>query len=259
MPGRYYREDERQPSQPVILTWPDFETMFGSAYNQGEHVSIVGPTGSGKTLLGLNLCKIIGARKGKDNRPSRVTVIQTKPRDDTLRMILPEKEWPLIKKWPPGYGQEHNVVWPRGGAPSARARRQRAVLLPLLDTIYTEGGQTVYIPEAAFFERPVAQGHGLGMSGTMEIFWSDARSNKLGVISDTQRPRQVTRLMWSEPSWLMIYMPDDEDDLKRVAEMSGRKHDVWNIVPHLGEHEFLCVRRQRHAGEREIYVSRVDA
>lgn len=257
MPGRMYSMDElRTPSQPVVLQWDDFVAMFGTGYNQGEHVAIEGPTGSGKTALGLCLCKIIGSRKAKDGRPSRVTVIQTKPRDDTLRQILPADEWPEIKRWPPGYGQEHVVIWPRGGKPSGRARRQQVVLLPLLDTIYVEGSQTVYIPEAAYFERNLP--HGMGMGGLMEQFWSDARSNKLGVIGDTQRPRQVTRLMWSEPSWLFIFQPDDEDDLRRVAELSGRKRDVWNIVPHLGEHEFLCVRRQRHKGEREIYVSKID-
>ena len=255
MPGRSY-VGEGEPDMPVVLAWPDFQAMFATAYNQGEHVAIAGPTGSGKTRLGLELCVVIGSRKGKDGRPSRVVVLQTKPRDDTLREVLSEDAWPIIKKWPPSYGQEHVIIWPRGGPPSKAARRQQVVFVPLLDTMYQEGGQTVYIPEAAYFERNLP--HGLGMGGTMEQFWSGARSNKLGVIADTQRPRQVTRLMWSEPSWLMIFQPDDEDDLKRVAELSGRKREVWTIVPRLGEHEFLCIRRQRHKGQREIYVSRVE-
>ena len=236
--------------------------MFQKSHKQGEHVAIVGPTGSGKTLLGLELCKVIGARRATDGRPSRVTVLQYKPRDDTLRQILPEKEWPIIDHWPPNYGQEHVIVWPRGFKPSEASRRQRAVFLPLLDTIYQEGGQTVYIPEAAHFERPLPapgkSGGGLGMGGTMEEFWSGARSLKISVISDTQRPRQVTRLMWSEPAWVMIFEPDDDDDLRRVAEMSGFKRDVFVAAHRLGEHEFLCVRRQRHAGQRVLYVSRVN-
>lgn len=259
MPGRPYTRaelEEAQTREPVVLHWPEFEQMFSDSHDQGEHVAIVGPTGSGKTLLGLKLCKVIGARRGDDNRPARVVVLQYKPRDDTVRKILPEEEWPIITKWPPHYGQEHCIVWVKGGPPSQAAKKQRQVFRPLLDEIYQEGGQAVYVPEAAHMERPLP--HGPGLSGTMEEFWSGARSNYLTLISDTQRPRAVTRLMWSEPAWVMIFPPDDEEDLKRVAELSGRKMDVYRFVPQLGEHEFFCIRRQRHAGEREIYVSRVD-
>lgn len=260
MPGRVYTTQElNEPSDPKVIPWPEFQAMFAKAHKQGEHVALVGPNGTGKTQLGLELCKIIGARQGKDGRPSRVTVLNFKPRDETVTRMQtegkPTNEWQTIKQWPPSFGQEHCVVWPRGGPPSNAAKRHRAVFIPLIDTIYAEGGQTVYIPEAAYFER--AQPAGLGMGGTMEQCWSTARSLKLTVISDTQRPRQVTRLMWSEPPWLIIFRVDDDDDLKRVAEMSGRKMDVWKVVPQLGGHEFLCVRRQRTrvSSAREIYVS----
>lgn len=225
------------------------------AHRQGEHIAIVGPTGSGKTLVGLELCKLIGSRKGKDRRPSRVTVLAYKPRDDTMRAILPEKEWPIIKKWPPAFGQEHCIVWVRGGAASQAARRQRAVFVPLIDTIYQEGGQTLYIPEAAHFERKPPDG--LGMSGQMTELWSSARSLKLTVISDTQRPRWVTNSMWTEPSWVIIFPPEDIEDLKRVAQLSGQYRGVFAVVPHLGDWEFLCVRRQRGHG-RDLYVSKVE-
>jgi hypothetical protein len=49
---------------------------------------------------------------------------------------------------------------------------------------------------------------------------------------------------------------EDEEDLKRVAQLSGDKQSVWRIVPRLGGHEFLCVQRQR-GGQHNLYVSRV--
>jgi energy-coupling factor transporter ATP-binding protein EcfA2 len=225
--------------------------MFQTSHKQGEHVAVVGQTGSGKSVVLLELAKIIGRRPGKDRRPARVVVLGTKPRDDTLSAL----GWPVIKKWPPAYGQEHCVVWPRGGGASSMAPRQRRVFDPLLDVIYQEGGQTVVIDEAAYFERPLPKG--LGMESTMEQYWSAGRSNKLTLLAATQRPRNVTRLMWSEPSWILIFPPDDVDDLKRVAELSGAKESVMETVDLLGGYEFLCVRRQRSNKTKSLYVSKV--
>jgi hypothetical protein len=234
-----------------VVAWPQFAAIFARHHHQGEHVALCGPTGSGKSTLGVQLCRIVGARKGRDGRPSRVVILATKPRDDTLSRL----DWPVIKQWPPAYGQEHAIVWPKGGPPSEAAARQRAVYLPLLDQIYAEGGQSVYIDEAAMFERP--QPSGLGMQATMEQFWSSARSLRLTLIAGTQRPRHVTRLMWSEPSWVCVFPMHDIEDVKRVAELSGRRPEVLDLVPRLGGHEFLCVRRQPR-GQRALYVSRVD-
>lgn len=248
-------EELQNPPRVEVLPWEYFQEMFLSAYRVGEHCAIVGPNGSGKTLLGLELCKMIGARKQKGNgRPWPVTVLQYKPRDDTIALAIPD--WPVINKWPPKYGEEHCIVWPRGFAPSEAARRQRAVFAPLLDKMYQEGGQCVFIPEAAYFER--AAPAGLGLSGTMDQFWSTARSLNLSVVSDTQRPRKVTLLMWTEPAWLFVYRLKSRDDVKHIADLSGEQVGVWNVVPKLEEHEFLCIRNQQHSGEQHaLYVSRV--
>lgn len=243
----------------IVLPWPDFQRMFYAEHKQGEHVSLVGQTGSGKSTCGLELAKIVGMKKGKDGRPSRVVVLGNKKRDDTLMALHTRDGWPIITQWPPAYGEEHCIVWPRKGTLSQMAAQHRTVYRPLVDVIGTEGSQTLVIDEAAYFEEPAPEG--LGMSPTMRQIWSGSRSNKLTMIAGTQRPRNVARLMWSEPSWVIIFPPDDIDDLRRVAEMSGRKRAVLEIADPedgtLGGFEFLCIKRKR-GGQRALYVSRVD-
>lgn len=234
------------------VSWDSFMRTFSGAHEQGEHVAIVGQTGSGKSVLGLSLCKIIGKRMASDRRPSRVVVLATKPRDDTMSAL----GWPVIKKWPPSYGQEHCIVWPRHSDPETMVERQRAVFRPLLRTIFHEGGQTVFIDEEAKFENAPPEGYGL--AGIMNEYWTCARSLKISLIAATQRPRNVTRSMWSEPSWIFIFTPDDEDDLRRVAELSGAREQVFTLGAQLDGHEFLCVHRPRGSAKR-LYVSQVKA
>jgi energy-coupling factor transporter ATP-binding protein EcfA2 len=241
-------EDVREPD---VIPWERFCELFRREHKQGEHVAIVGRTGSGKSVLELELARIIAARKTKGGRPQSVTVIAVKPRDDTVTAL----GWPVLKKWPPSYGQEANIVWPKAKTPSTAARDQRAVIGPLLDAIYQEGGQTICIDEAAYFERPLPRGLGLG--ATLEHYWSSARSLKLTLVAATQRPRRVSVSMWSEPTWLFAFYVKDRDDLKRVADLSGFRDEVYAIVPELGGFEFLCIRK--HADGREgLYVSRVE-
>lgn len=240
-----------------VIAWEDFTELFKRNHEQGEHVALVGQTGSGKSVLAFSLCEIIGSRPAKNRRPSSVVILGTKPRDDTLMTLARRKrdKWPIIKTWPPAYGQEHCIVWPRGGTPTAETAKQRRVFGPLLGAIYQEGGQAVCIDEASEFERNAPQG--LGLAPTMEKYWTAARSNKLTLIAGTQRPRHVTLYMWTEPSWVFIFSLDDELDIKRVAELSGAKQEVLEILPQLGPYECLCIRRQRGVHGKQLYVTKV--
>lgn len=244
------RDEAPDEFRPRVIRWEKLERIFARQHKQGEHVAIVGQTGSGKSVLGLRLCQVIARRKSTDGLPARVVVFATKPRDDTVTAL----GWPVIKKWPPSYGQEHCIIWPKGGEPDTMAARQRRIFRPLMTRIFHEGGQTLYIDEASYFEESLP--NGLGLAATMNQYWTSARSLKLTLIAGTQRPRHVTRSMWSEPSWLFIFAPDDEDDLTRVAQLSGVKRQVLEIAPTLGGHEFICIHRPR-GGTKKIYVSKV--
>ena len=214
-------------------------------------MSFVGPTGSGKSVLGVCLAQILGSRKARDKRPARVTIFATKPRDRTISAL----GWPTIKDWPPPYGQEHVVVWPKSSDPQTAAIRKRQVIAPIMRSIYQEGGQTAYVDEAAYFEeRPPS---GLGLASLMGEFWLSARSLDLTLIAGTQRPRNVSRAMWSEPTWLFVFRVHDLDDLKRVGEIAGSRAELEAAVAHLAGHEFVCVYRPR-GGERQIFASRVE-
>lgn len=215
--------------------------LFRTKHKLGEHVSCVGPNGSGKSTAMLALLKERGKRRAKDGRPTRIVIFGDKPRDSTLSGAGLER-LTNVKQWPPGHGQEHVIFWPTYGDPHTAAARHRAAFRAVIQEIIASGNQIVYVDEAAYWSEPRPEG--LGLSPLLSQCWQKMRASGISVVASTQRPRRVPIAMWSEPYWLVIFRPDDEEDLKRVAQLSGQKQLVLEIVPQLDAHEFLMLRRR---------------
>ncbi len=233
----------RAPRAQVVprAPWAEVLGYFVRWHKLGEHVAAEGPNGSGKSTLLLELLKARSARIARDGRPTRATVLAVKPRDSTLTK-LGWKRITSLKDWPPSYGDEHVIVWPHYGDSGTAAVRQRALMDPVLSEIMASGAQILCIDEAAYFEEP--QPSGLGMARKLNQYWYFSRSNDVSLFAGTQRPRRVSRSMWAEPYWLFLFRPEDEDDLKRVAQLSGQKQLVLDVLPTLDTHEFLMLRRR---------------
>jgi hypothetical protein len=224
---------------------------FAKHHQLGQHVAIEGPNGSGKSVLELELLQERGKRTTVAGRPVSITVMAVKPRDETMSQ-LGWRRMRNLDDWPPPYGDEQVVLWPTYGDPGSAAQRQRAVFELALREIMQSGSQIVAIDEVAYFEENPP--NGLGLSALLTQFWYMSRSNGVSLVGATQRPTRVSRSMWSEPYWLFIFRPEDEDDLKRIAELSGSKQLVLDVVPTLDTHEFLRLRRRP---ERLAVVSQV--
>lgn len=244
-----------ESERPGVWPWRDVLTYFAAEHKQGEHVSAEGPTGSGKTTLMLELLIARGTRKARNGRPTSITILESKRRDPTMSNLL-GLGWHRISRldeWPPAYGEEHVVVWPPSGDLRTRAERMRPFFETILAEIDESGSQIVYVDELATFSMPKPDG--FGFRGYFNTYWKESRSNGVSLFAGTQRPVDVPRPMWSEPYWLFLFRPEDEDDLKRVAELSGSKQLVLEVLPQLDHHQFLMLRRRP---ERLAIVSEVE-
>lgn len=220
------------------ISWGEFLPEFLRTWRENrhaEHVTIVGPTGQGKTTLALAILSERARLRG-----SSVVILSTKPKDATLSKL----GWPVIREWPPGYGQEQVIYWPKFGVrdPVGAPERQRRSFEPMLAEVFADGNRVVYIDEAAYFTEQ------LRMGPMLKQFWQQGRSQNLILVAGTQRPVEVPRQMWSECSWLLAFRTSDEDELRRVASIGGGDtKTIRETLRKLGPHDFLCVQTRTNA------------
>lgn len=228
-----------------FVPWAEFAPAFLEAWapnagGKAEHVSMVGPTGQGKTTLALELLKARAAMRG-----ASIVVLATKPKDRTLSAL----GWPILRHWPPGYGQEQVIYWPHFGDVRTAAMRQRRALEPVLADIFADGGRTVYIDEVAYFT------DALKLDRVLKQFWAAGRSQNILMVAGTQRPVAVPRAMFSECSWFIAFRTADEDELRRVGEIGGTdSRIIREAMRTLKPHEFLVCRTRTGEMLRSKFV-----
>lgn len=229
------------------VKWSELEPEFLATWGrpngrvEAEHISIVGPTGSGKSKFQTYVVDQRVKLRG-----SHAMIIATKPADSTLKNM----KWPIIRKWPPEYGKhDHFILWPPSPRNAYEARRvQVEAIHTALTDIWQENSNTIVVfDEIAYIEQE------LKLKTLIERYWREARSIGISIIATTQRPRNVTRYMWSEPSWIIAFRPDDEDEALRVGEIIGGKRIYKDALLSLERHQFIIINRK----EREAFVSKL--
>lgn len=163
-------------------------------------------------------------------------VIATKPADKTLTAL----GWPVIDKWPPSYGQDQVIYWPKASGLTAAGRAvQRAKIMHVLTKLWVkDSNRIVSFDEIAYLQ------HELRMGSTLTTYYREARALGITIVASTQRPQGITRWMHSESSWTVCFRPKDDDDSERVAQVLGNKRFYRDILTGLDRerHEFLMLR-----------------
>ena len=187
-----------EPPKPV--PWSKLQPQM--AWQQGEHVTLVGPTGQGKTILMKALLPPAPPR-------SSAVVIRTKAKDDSLDSLA-RRGYRVTEKWDPTPADRLILLAPKLVVPGDVAN-QAVVVRQALNSIFQQGSWTVGSDEARYICQQ------LRCEDIMTLLWLQGRSLGISMVAATQRPRWLPLEAFSQATHLFLWRNRDKYDTDRLA------------------------------------------
>lgn len=209
-------------------------------YVSGDHVTIIGPTGSGKTYLGYQLLDAAVSPE----LPGIVLVM--KPRDATVTKWSKTAEFRIVRNWPPALSPWKPkkprgwVLWPKHSFDPDRDNAMMYTIFrrAILDS-YKKGKRIVFGDEV--YSLAVE----LNLQTELVTVWSKGRSMECGLWTATQKPTHIPLWAYSQAEHLFLHNDPDERARKRFSEIGGVDPKlVERTVLSLAKHEWLYIRRR---------------
>lgn len=196
-------------------------------YRQDQHVTIIGPTGCGKTTLATELIRQRG----------HVVAFGVKYKDSTMNRLIKKEQWHKCDDWRRRPRTASRIVlWPNASNLETVAKLHQKTFGDALRSIYRIGHWTIWIDELTYLADHV------GLKKLIRQMYMLARSNRISIVASAQRPAFVPLEAYSQASHLILFKTGDERDLTRIGSMNG--HDskrIANTVSMLPRHYFLHV------------------
>lgn len=228
-------------SKPPFVDWADLERKLKKEWKPGDHVTLIGPTGSGKTHLGLALAKIckfsiVIATKRKD--PLLDTLIKQHLVVSDIRQMDED-----MAKTDHGVPIHRRVMfWPKFPnkmSNDERIEKQREMIAYVLDWADKSENWAILLDELMWVSR------NLRLERQLEAVWFQGRTQGVSLIGAAQRPTHVPRLAYSQATYFFIWQTGDRQDMERLRDISAgfprRMIDRAVVGLDWGAHECLFV------------------
>lgn len=211
----------------------------GWEYETGQHVTIIGPTGSGKTWLAYQLLD----ETCTPEVPGLVLVM--KPRDGTVTKWSKSAGFVIVRNWPVGMSPfrpkrpRGYVLWPRHSFdPDRDFNTQYTIFRRAILDSYKKGDRILFGDEVFSLAEE------LKLSDELVTVWSKGRSMGCGLWVATQKPTHIPLWAYSQAEHLFLHNDPDARARKRFDEIGGVDPKVVDLtVQSLAKHEWLYIRR----------------
>ena len=249
---------ELEPDVQEVEWEPFWESRGG--LRPGQHLSVVGPTGTGKTYTLVWFA---------EDFESHSILVVTKGADEMIERLVRERGWHLTRdvddiftadgkpgrllrqswgdRWEKRERPPQRIVyWPRVDSTNIDVRTDRlaSALEAFVDRAYEYCRRSrrnrvlVAIDETTFAAME------LNMNRRFTVVWNEGRSMGLTLAAAMQRTAWISKSAKSAPIYVVVFDTTDPDDLADLAKMAGyyrRTGEFRSLLDELGEHEHLLI------------------
>jgi hypothetical protein len=232
----------------IGLKWTDFLNWFQGQWQPGEHVALVGPTGTGKTTLVVG---ILPLRK-------YALALDAKGGDSTLAKL--EQHGFIRSPWPPNKetreqieeGYPARLIIGRSVKTTDDLPALRKEMALVLRDAFNEQGWTVYLDELQI----IADRRIMNLGASVERNLIAARDRGVSMVMSFQRPANVPRSASEMSTWFIVLYTRDRDTVSRLAEMAGRPNaEMRGLINGLPQYAVLVFSRDPRA---PVIVTKAD-
>lgn len=247
--------DELEATLPPVADWDAVLEWLDSRWQPGEHCSIFGRTGSGKTYTIVNgllplwtrsEALIIDVKHDKGTMDPIGHVVTKKP--NTLDRI-PFK----VRDWTRGKEHESwdkDPAWfklqPKGHhwSPDRNRQRQRsdrvrAEVGEALDDAFHRGNCVIVVDDAVTVA--ARNPPNLDLGDLLGRIWRDGRDRGITVIAATQAPANAPSAMYDQPTFLIFSRMRDARRQLRLGEIAGDADLIETTLPQLEHQQILLL------------------
>lgn len=222
------------PETPTVrdMTTVDFLRWFWPRWKQGDHVTFLGHTGSGKTTLARLLLR----------RREYVIGFNTKGSDSSADLFL-RREGFVRQQVFDGSRSDRILLWPKADDPDELVYRQFHEFNRAIQLSWKQGRWTWFFDELAYLSDI------LRMDRRLRWAMQSARSEDITILGATQRPAFIPLVFYSQATHLFLWGENEETNLKRLRNIGGiNGRVVAELVQRLEQHQVLYV-HSRHPFE----------
>lgn len=189
-------------------------------WKQGEHVVIIGDTGSGKTYLESKILQLRG----------HVVVIRTKP--DDIKFPSFHNINDLKKIGRQRFNNDGKIITKYLLTPKYEAQQIQSSLM--FEKVWKEGGWCIAIDETYYATQI------LKLERQINKLLTQGRSKHISVVCGMQRPAWISRFAMSQATHAFIFRCEGRD-LKSLADALSPA--IIKPVEELREHDFIYFNR----------------